>query len=272
MASGSVTIDGRLYTNGAVNLILEDGCDLTVNKVVCVLSGGSLTIYAQSTVGEMGKLTVLAENEMWVAGIGGGLSSVTINGGIITATGGPCSAGIGNGSSSSGASFFTGTNRNPVIFSSSISDNDDTRDWSGVFFEGVGEVYGSPLSHGLPIPAGTSLMLDMNGHSLTFADGTGIPLGSGSSLTLSGPGTFSDGISVTGGTLEDLLPVGWAYTQNGKCVPVSGLTVLSGEINLSKISVTITSQPADVTMTYGKTKSLSALGAGSHQIYCAVTC
>ena len=170
---------------------------------------------------------------------------------------------------------------------------------------GAGKVYGSQnLPLGLPIPENQSLTLDMDGNSLTFAQGTGITLNSGSTLKLSGPGSFPGGISVSGGTLAGILADGWAYTRNGAKLPVSSETTLSGAIDLANF--TITGQPADVTMTYGEAKSLSVtaepvtsgstvsyqwyldgsaltgetqstlslstLNVGTYQIYCAVTC
>ena len=369
VAQGNVIDDNdtaiRRRCNGDVNLILEDGCNLYIYGAIDVSEGNSLTIYAQSTGGNMGKLTVISGSSAYVdatdsgagigsadlkncgnitinggiittvgsdrgAGIGsggycGGGGNITISGGIITTVGSDGGAGIGDGNYSSGATFSTGASGNPVIFTNSISDKSSQSSWSGVIFEGgtidvsgidydttfidggAGKVYGNPaLPFGLPIPKRSSLTLDMNGKSLTFTQGTGITLNSGSTLKLSGPGSFPNGISVSGGTLGDLLAEGWAFTQNGKCVPVSDETSLSGATSLSRITVKINTQPADVTMTYGEAKSLSVtaepvtsgstvsyqwyldgsaltgetqstlslstLNVGTYQIYCAVTC
>ena len=242
---------------------------------------------------------------------GGKVAAITITGGIVTAVGGDSGPGIGSWDDRRGGTFSTGAGGNAVIFASSIETNSKKLQ-SGVIFEGeAGKVYGSPqLPHGLPIPAGTSLTLDMNSKSLIFAQGTGIALGSGSTLKLTGPGSFPNGISVTGGTLADLLSEGWLFVQGGKEVPVEGKTSLSGATRLIQLPVTITQQPEEVIMTYGEAKalsvtaepttsgsmvtyqwyrveddiaskltgetkstlSLSALSVGSYQFYCAVTC
>ena len=110
VVNGNVTIDRRVTVNGNVHLILADGCNLTVNGGINVSEGNSLTIYAQSAGEGMGKL--ITTGSVSVAGIGGiwfyGADSanctsgtITINGGMVKATGGDSSAGIG-GSSSGG--------------------------------------------------------------------------------------------------------------------------------------------------------------------------
>ena len=58
VVEGDVTITPRLDTYGAVNLILTDGCHLTVPWGINVKEGDTFTIYAQSTAeASMGKLT-----------------------------------------------------------------------------------------------------------------------------------------------------------------------------------------------------------------------
>ena len=100
---------GEIAVGGDVHLILCDGQELrTNNGGVGVDTGKSLTIYGQS-VGS-GKLTALGSRNG--AGIGGrnpnywtgygNCGSVTINGGIVSATGGLFAAGIGGGRSGSG--------------------------------------------------------------------------------------------------------------------------------------------------------------------------
>ena len=107
----TITIDNRVTVSGNVNLILEDGCNLTVNGGIEVTGTNSFTIYAQSTGSSMGTLN--ATGAKMCAGIGGGNrgdgGNITINGGKITATGGGPSqgetselggAGIGGGAGS----------------------------------------------------------------------------------------------------------------------------------------------------------------------------
>ena len=134
VAKGNVTIGSeetpqRVTVNGDVNLILTDGCQLTVNGGIEVEEGNSLTIYGQKE--GTGTLTATATGSD--AGIGGnggtnptpgtpGASSgtITIHGGVVEATGSYTAsahlnggAGIGGGGShsyysgSSGGGTFT---------------------------------------------------------------------------------------------------------------------------------------------------------------------
>lgn len=66
--SGTVTNSNRIEVKGTVNLILEDGCNFTVDKGINVPSGSALNIYAQS-VANRGSLT--ANNYGNDAAIGG---------------------------------------------------------------------------------------------------------------------------------------------------------------------------------------------------------
>ena len=106
---GSVEIGSRVTVSGDVHLILKDGCDLAVTGGINVGEGSSLTIYAQSSGKGMGKLTAKATKSE-DAGIGGGNrgngGTITINGGVVEATGGSFSAGIGGGGT--GDSFISG--------------------------------------------------------------------------------------------------------------------------------------------------------------------
>ena len=111
VVNSNVTINTRVTVTGDVHLILKDGFTLNATKGINVSKGNSLTIYAQSAGEGMGKL--ITTGSVNVAGIGGiwfyGADSanctsgtITINGGMVKATGGYSSAGIG-GSSSGGA-------------------------------------------------------------------------------------------------------------------------------------------------------------------------
>ena len=106
---------GSLSVNGNVNLILADGCALTVNgnsgtAGIEVTPGNSLTVWAQSAGAAMGSLT--ANGSIGGAGIGGdgGLygqpggagGNITIEGGAVTANGSNGGAGIGGGAGGNG--------------------------------------------------------------------------------------------------------------------------------------------------------------------------
>ena len=109
-----ITLAKGAVCNGAVHLILADGAKLTAtgndgNKTPGIQvsgEGNSLAIYGQIT--QSGQLEAVGGN--WAAGIGGGWhanhfgngSNITINGGIVTATGGQSGAGVGGGQGGNG--------------------------------------------------------------------------------------------------------------------------------------------------------------------------
>ena len=134
---GPISSSGRMTVSGDVNLIINDTSSLYAQAGIEVSKGGSLTIYAQSTGGIMGRLvapgassgcagiggsantstgTITINGGMiqvaggdYAAGIGGGqgqgAGSITINGGMITTTGGTEGAGIGGGKQGSGGTI-----------------------------------------------------------------------------------------------------------------------------------------------------------------------
>ncbi len=94
---GTTNIGSRITVSGDVHLILADHATLNANAGITVEGDNSLTIYAQSTGGNMGTLNATGAQETYSAGIGaynpemtwpepvGG--NITINGGKIKATG-----------------------------------------------------------------------------------------------------------------------------------------------------------------------------------------
>ena len=102
---GTVRISERLSLSGDVKIILMDGAELTVHGGIGLSDGDTnLTIYAQSTGDNMGKLTVDSVPES-CAGIGsnngGSCGTIIIHGGNLTVLGGNEGAGIGSGNSGS---------------------------------------------------------------------------------------------------------------------------------------------------------------------------
>ena len=97
--SGTHTLPWRVVVTGDVRIILADGAHFDVSNGGIQVDGGSLTIYAQSTGSNMGRLTADGSRSSWsgMSGIGGG--RVTINGGTITAIGGSNAPALGGGSS-----------------------------------------------------------------------------------------------------------------------------------------------------------------------------
>jgi hypothetical protein len=163
--------NATLRISGEAHIILEDDSDLAVtgssiNAGINVSEGNSLTIYAQSSGNNMGKLSATGGNvgagigggyqgnggEITItggtvmatggraggAGIGGGVGgsggTVTISGGTVTATGGSYyDAGIG-GSYGNGNGTFT-LDGNAVVFASSVNATGESRTLeSGILF------------------------------------------------------------------------------------------------------------------------------------------
>lgn len=62
VVSGSITVDSRISVTGTANLILADGCELTVKGGINVPEGKTLNIYAQSEGENCGKLNVIDVN------------------------------------------------------------------------------------------------------------------------------------------------------------------------------------------------------------------
>lgn len=95
-----ITVDGTLWVEGDVYLIIEDGCTLEVTGGINVPQNASLTVYAQSQGENMGRLKV--NGQYFGAGIGGeegqSCGTITIHGCKIEAVGGEGGgAGIGSG-------------------------------------------------------------------------------------------------------------------------------------------------------------------------------
>ena len=112
---GWYVVTGEVMTatievNGVANLILADGAKLTVNGGIGVDAQATLNIYGQSD----GTGMLIANGVRYCAGIGGrnpnyhggygNCGTVTINGGVVMATGGSHGAGIGGGCFGAGGS------------------------------------------------------------------------------------------------------------------------------------------------------------------------
>lgn len=97
---GTIQMDS-VEVNGDVNLILRDGCRLTVSEGIIVPRGSSLTIYGQ----QKGTGTLIANASYGNAAIGSAEGTVTIHGGTITATAEGTGAGIGGSEGSTGGNI-----------------------------------------------------------------------------------------------------------------------------------------------------------------------
>lgn len=87
VAQGDITINQSVTVSDNVHLILEDGCNLTVNGGILLQSGSNMYIYAQFTEKErMGSLTATGTDAGFKEA-GSGTQTLTITGGKISASG-----------------------------------------------------------------------------------------------------------------------------------------------------------------------------------------
>lgn len=133
------------------------------------------------------------------AGIGAGYAdesscgAITIEGGIVIATGGTNASGIGSGNYNTGnVEFSTGNNGHAVIFTSSISDQSDKDNWSGVIFIGNdGSIYGTTV-------APTESFTIPEGKTLTIGSGKTLQINEGVAVTNNGKINVNDGGTYNG--------------------------------------------------------------------------
>ena len=247
VVNGNVTIDRRVTVNGNVHLILADGCNLTVNGGINVSEGNSLTIYAQSAGEGMGKL--ITTGSVSVAGIGGiwfyGADSanctsgtITINGGMVKATGGDSSAGIG-GSSSGGTGGTITINGGTVTATGGVNSAGIGGDGGSITING-GTVTATGGSGGAGIGGrreGTSGgTITINGGHVTangsqrsfYSAGIGGGFkGAGGSITINGGVVDAHGGWTGIGSGED----GYSGTATGDCAVAvnGGVVTATGE-------------------------------------------
>ena len=192
-----ITINGN-----DVNLILMDGCTLTVNSYIAVNSGNTLNIYSQS--GGTGALNVTENERGSNAGIGGGYNgtggNVTIHGGNITANGSH-GAGIGGG--------YNGNGGNVTIYGGNITANGGSHGagiGSGNSYNGNGgtvTVYGGNITaNGGSEAAGIGGGHDADGGTVTVYGGNIIANGGEYGAGIGGGANGDEGtVNILGGTV-----------------------------------------------------------------------
>ncbi|GHV47192.1 hypothetical protein FACS1894181_00140 [Bacteroidia bacterium] len=248
--SGTVTVGSRITVTGSANIILEDGCDFTVNGGIQVQGSNRLTIYGQSTGTNTGKLTAQATNNQY-AGIGGSSGNsggtITINGGTVEATGGSNGAGIGSGINGSGGTItinggtVTATGGN--IDAAGIGYG--STDGSGTITINGGEVKARGGYAGI---GGRGSSITINGGTVDGSQGTGIG-GRGSIIAINGGTVEANGdswragiggqnsllgspasITITGGTVtaeggSNAAGIGGGNNGNGGVITITGGTI-----------------------------------------------
>jgi len=234
--SGEVTISARVKVTGAVTLILNEGCKLTVNGGIEVTEGNSLTIQG------IGELAADASSASGCAGIGGSSAyngnsdsgEIIIEGGTVTATGGQDGAGIGGGGSYNVASSH-GNGSNITINGGTVTAT------GGRYGAGIGGGYCSTIKAASLI-GGNGSHIIINGGTVKATGGQyGAGIGGGCYKcdfceNLSG-GNGSD-ITISGGYVEAIggqygAGIGGGYRSsdsiggNGNDIIISGGTVIA---------------------------------------------
>ena len=212
VVDSAVTISSRITVSGAVNLILADGKTLTASAGITVTGSNSLTIYAQSTGTNMGKLSASATDSSQDAGIGGGNNqsggTITINGGSVMATGVNRSAGIGGGNNQSGGTI--------TINGGTVTAN------GGLYAAGIGGG-----------DSGSGGAITINGGAVTAqGGGSGAGIGGGYSGA-------SGAIAITGGTVTANGNVGGESSDGGAGIG-GGEVGAGGTIKITGGTVTAT--------------------------------
>ncbi len=211
VVNGEVTVNSPITVSGDVKLILADGSHLVVNATgsydaaIDVSGENALTIYRQT----LGTGVLEATGGSISAGIGGGYYSpacgtITINGGTVTATAPSGGAGIGGGYSSS--SYGSGTGGTITINGGTV-----TATGNGA---GIGGGGGSP--------AGAGGIVVVNGGTVTATGGySGAGVGGGSSSVGQGTLTVASRVTVKAGSSANPTTV---LNPNGETVLTSLLT------------------------------------------------
>ena len=229
VVSENVTITKRIEVTGTVNLILLDGATLTASKGVSVngvdeydpsSSANTLNIYAGSTsdsVEGTGALVADARGGGWKdenAGLGGDTQTtggiLNIHGGVITAYGNVCGAGIGGGN---GCSHETITIYDGTINATGGTDDD----WGSA---GIGGGFGAT--------GGTVYIYGGTVNATGTGGSAGIGGGSGTSINGSGGSVYIYGgtVNATGGN-NSAMGIGAAAggSSNGTLILGEGLAL-----------------------------------------------
>jgi membrane-bound inhibitor of C-type lysozyme len=195
LVRGKITRSTTLTVSDEVHLILEDGSDLAVtassnNAGINVSEGKSLTIYAQSTDNNMGKLTAVDYSAIGGSSGGNG-GTVTINGGTVTGSiiGGTVTINDGTvtgGISGSEITISGGTVTGSSIIGGTVTINDGTVTATGNSYSGTGI-------------GGNGGTVTITGGTVTATGMTAI--GSGYSNNSAGIGGSNSAVTITGGTV-----------------------------------------------------------------------
>ena len=189
VVKGEVSINAAVMVSGNVNLVLADGAHLTVNATdlyyaaINVTGENSLAIYSQA----LGTGALDATAGYLSAGIGGNFytpacGTISINGGMVTATTTSGGAGIGGGYSSN--NYGSGTGGTITINGGTVT--------------AIGQ--GAGIGGGSGTPAGAGGSVAINGGTVTATGSSGAGIGGGSSTVDQGTLTVGAYVVVKAGT------------------------------------------------------------------------
>lgn len=225
VVEGTATASQYMHFEGNVNLILGDDSSLTITNCFSAEgTGHHLTIWGQ-TKGS-GSLTVNAGP--WEAGIQLEGASLTIHGGIITATGGTGGerngAGIGGGGGMSHGGFTDITIHGGTVVA------------TGQTNVGIGNGSGN---------------ITVTGGTVTATGANGVGLDTSGTITISG-GSFPQGISLgSGKKLRDVLATDCGFFENDQLVSADlNSSSFSGSFTVSKASLSGVSVAQNGELTY----------------------
>ena len=230
----NVSFDNRIEISGEVNLILQDNITLTANAGIHIPDGSKLTIWAQSSSSQKGRIKAVTDH-YFNAAIGGDRIQTTgefiINGGDITATGSPYSyaalrdgnPGIGcrkitiNGGEvdANGRGSGSGNNKGAGIGGEVITING-----------GIVTAKGSPSSPGIGSGWDDSFTgsLTINGGTVTATAESGAGIGGGWGKGFSGTITINGGVVTAESVGGAGIGGGWAGEFSGT------LTITGGNV------------------------------------------
>ncbi len=209
IVEGQVNLTSFVTVSNNVNILLCDGATLVCSRGIIVAKGNALNIFAQSDNPDtMGRLDADAQNSS-IAGIGAEYEhtcgTINIHGGIITASGGNNSAGIG-GRGTNGD--YPGDSGDITIYNGVITatGGDNGAGIGGGHSGNCGNVtiYGGTITAtGGSGAAGIGAGYDCGGGNVTIHGGTITALGGSSSAGIGG-GCFGRGVDlvVTGGNIK----------------------------------------------------------------------
>lgn len=258
VAIGSEEKPARVTVTGTVNLILTDGCTLTVYGGIQVAEDSTLTIYGQSGRSNQGQLIATAAAGSGNAGIGGNANescgAITIHGGRVTATGGAGAGSTDTGDSRTGDSGSTGGGAGI-----GAGANGDMSTSASITISGKANVTATAGGDGAAIGtgAGGDMSSDQTSHksaSITIQDkatvnatasGGGAAIGTGQDGAMQGKNAYKSEITITGAATVTATAEGTGAaigSGQGTGSGGGGVITISSENETASPTVTATAQ------------------------------